>query len=156
MILDFEIVFSTISDIISIMVHPKSFIFTSSPGPMFYPGRICVANFFFRPARLLVWRERGPKGCWWAKKNGNFHPGGCFRKYWYPKMDGLQWKTLLKWMIWGYHYFWKHPGHSRWFKPWPVDLNGWRSLLFLKHESPSKKRSHSQNCQDWFFFCVVF
>ena len=25
------------------------------------------------------------------------------------KMDGLQWKTLLKWMIWGYHYFWKHP-----------------------------------------------
>ena len=26
------------------------------------------------------------------------------------KMDGLQWKTLLlKWMIWGYHYFWKPP-----------------------------------------------
>ena len=20
-------------------------------------------------------------------------------------MDGLQWKTRLKWMIWGYHYF---------------------------------------------------
>ena len=19
------------------------------------------------------------------------------------------WKTPLKWMIWGYHYFWKHP-----------------------------------------------
>ena len=27
----------------------------------------------------------------------------------YPKMDGVQWKTLLKWMILGYHYFWKHP-----------------------------------------------
>ena len=27
-------------------------------------------------------------------------------------MDGLQWKTLLKWMIWGYHYFWKHPYKS--------------------------------------------
>ena len=26
---------------------------------------------------------------------------GCFLKWWYPKMDGLQWKTLLKWMIWG-------------------------------------------------------
>ena len=26
-----------------------------------------------------------------------------------PKMDGLQWKSLLKWMIWGYHYFRKHP-----------------------------------------------
>ena len=25
------------------------------------------------------------------------------------KMDDLEWKTLLKWMIWGYHYFWKHP-----------------------------------------------
>ena len=24
-------------------------------------------------------------------------------------MDGLYWKTLSKWMIWGYHYFWKHP-----------------------------------------------
>ena len=24
-------------------------------------------------------------------------------------MDGLWWKTLLKWMIWGYPYFWKHP-----------------------------------------------
>ena len=24
-------------------------------------------------------------------------------------MDGLSWKILLKWMIWGYHYFWKHP-----------------------------------------------
>ena len=24
-------------------------------------------------------------------------------------MDGLWWKTLLKWMIWGYPYFRKHP-----------------------------------------------
>ena len=24
-------------------------------------------------------------------------------------MDDLEWKTLLKWMIWGYHYFRKHP-----------------------------------------------
>ena len=34
---------------------------------------------------------------------------GCFGKYWYPKMDGLQWKSLLKWMIWGYHHLRKHP-----------------------------------------------
>ena len=32
-----------------------------------------------------------------------------FPKKEYPKMDGLWWKTLLKWMIWGYHYFRKHP-----------------------------------------------
>ncbi len=24
-------------------------------------------------------------------------------------MDGLEWKILLKWMFWEYHYFWKHP-----------------------------------------------
>ncbi len=34
---------------------------------------------------------------------------GCFQKEGYRKMDGLSWKTLLKFMIWGYHYFWKHP-----------------------------------------------
>ena len=28
-------------------------------------------------------------------------------------MDGLQWKTLLKWMIWGYHHSRKHPFVSR-------------------------------------------
>ena len=24
-------------------------------------------------------------------------------------MDGLEWNALLKWLIWGYHYFRKHP-----------------------------------------------
>ena len=33
---------------------------------------------------------------------------GGFLKQDYPKMDGLQWKTLLKWMIWVYPYFRKH------------------------------------------------
>ena len=27
----------------------------------------------------------------------------------YPKIDGLQWKIPLKWMIWGYHRLWKPP-----------------------------------------------
>ena len=26
-----------------------------------------------------------------------------------PKWMVFIWKTLLKWMIWGYHYCWKHP-----------------------------------------------
>ena len=34
---------------------------------------------------------------------------GGFLKWWYPKMDGLEWKTLLNWMIWGYPYFRKQP-----------------------------------------------
>ena len=32
-----------------------------------------------------------------------------FPKMGTPKMDDLYGKTLLKWMIWGYPYFWKHP-----------------------------------------------
>jgi len=34
---------------------------------------------------------------------------GGFHKWGYPKIDGLQWNTLLKWMIWGYPYFRKPP-----------------------------------------------
>ena len=41
--------------------------------------------------------------------NDRQNPVGCFQKWGYSKMDGLEWKTLLKWMIWGYHHFWKHP-----------------------------------------------
>jgi len=37
------------------------------------------------------------------------HLYGCFQKFGYPKMDGLSWKTLLKWMIKGYQLFRKHP-----------------------------------------------
>ena len=38
---------------------------------------------------------------------------GCFPKKGYPKMDGLWWKTLFKWMIWGYPYIRKHPDKWR-------------------------------------------
>ena len=34
---------------------------------------------------------------------------GCFQKWGYPKMDGWKWKTLLRWVIWGYHHFRKPP-----------------------------------------------
>ena len=36
----------------------------------------------------------------------------CVQEYGYPKWmayNGKSMKILLKWMIWGYHYFWKHP-----------------------------------------------
>ena len=32
-----------------------------------------------------------------------------FPKIRVPQMDGLYWKTLSKWIIWGYHYSRKHP-----------------------------------------------
>ena len=59
-----------------------------------------------------------------APKRGEFFKG-FFVQIWVfpkivgkPKMDGLWWKTLLKWMIWGYHHLKKHPsihqGKNRW------------------------------------------
>ena len=39
----------------------------------------------------------------------NMNSYGGFLKWWYPKMDDLQWKTLLNWMVWGYHHLRKHP-----------------------------------------------
>ena len=30
---------------------------------------------------------------------GNLMGHGGFHKWWYPQMDGLSWKILLKWMI---------------------------------------------------------
>ena len=45
---------------------------------------------------------------------------GCFQKYWYP---WFIMETLLKWMIWGYHYFWKHPY---------VHENYWCILMFWR------------------------
>ncbi len=46
-------------------------------------------------------------------------------------------ETLLKWMIWGYHYFWKHPcGHSYTLvdaliscRAWYIDLESIRWLV---------------------------
>ena len=38
-------------------------------------------------------------------------------------MDGLKWKTLLKWMIWGYHHLRKHP-----YNPSETPWRFWRLL----------------------------
>ena len=46
-----------------------------------------------------------------------------------PKMDGLEWKTLLNWMIWGYHYFWKHPPPDFPNDPYGESFSGFSSRL---------------------------
>ena len=65
---------------------------------------------------------------WWKKSTASWY--GCFQKYGYPKMDGLWWKTLLKWMIWGYHHFRKHP-----YTKYPGTLfsgwKWWQTLILL-------------------------
>ena len=37
-------------------------------------------------------------------------------------MDGLKWKALLKWMMWGYYHFRKHPYVKTFFGGWAVFL----------------------------------
>ncbi len=64
-------------------------------------------------------------------------------------MDGLQWNTLLKWMIWGAHpYFWKHP--NRWNKSltfifFIVRLSNIHSsnLWWQRHQHEVPGKSHS-------------
>ena len=67
---------------------------------------------------------------------------GCFPKKGYPKMDGLWWKTLFKWMIWGYPYFRKHP--DEWRNIWeeldlPNLIGGKKSRLGTEKKHPLKK-----------------
>ena len=62
-------------------------------------GKNC-RSFKGRGIQRFLWAEI----CWRCE----LHMGAS-KNYGCPKMDGLQWKTLLKWMIWGYHHFRKHP-----------------------------------------------
>ena len=61
-------------------------------------------------------------------------------KFWYPKMDGLQWKIPKKWMIWGYPQWIGNPHTPATYKPLdqPVDLFGvfHGSIVFLFLEKP--------------------
>ena len=45
-------------------------------------------------------------------------------------MDGSKWKTLLKWIIWGYHYFWKHPYMDL------LEVHVFEKTCFLWHQPP--------------------
>ena len=46
-------------------------------------------------------------------------------------MDGLYWKTLLNWMIWGYPYFWKHPNGAIRYNPYKrPQINGFHWSYF--------------------------
>ena len=81
---------------------------------------------------------------------------GCFCRWWYPKMDDLQWKTLLKWMIWGCHYFRKHPYAPVIcvvlcvFTTHPGKLTS-KSLLFFCHREKSWNNTKPTNY--WGFHC---
>ncbi len=70
----------------------------------FYYSLCCWVGFC-----TTLEQSRESKCCQNVFEVFKWNPFGCFQKWGYPKMDGLSWKTLLKWMIWGYPYFWKHP-----------------------------------------------
>ena len=71
----------------------------------------------------LTHQQAGSHGSWpgketkWVMYLQDFEPTrtwniityGGVQKWGYPKIDGLQGKILLKWMIWEYHYVRKPP-----------------------------------------------
>ena len=67
-------------------------------------------------------------------------------------MDGLYWKTHLKWMIWGYTYFWKHPHsiskHGAWesaFLLGPGLFSGAMSMLDMLVSGGAANMAHRPN-----------
>ena len=73
------------------------------PSPFSRFIRLLCAEVWRRPRAMLFetqWLQR--------KKMGRF------LKWGYPRMDGSWWKSLLKWMIWGYPYFRKPPCGNIW------------------------------------------
>ena len=71
------------------------------------------------PSDQLGLQQSRPRGRGWQSNNHEIflvvanthriHGGVSKNRGKTRKMDGLQWKILLKLMIWGYHYFWIHP-----------------------------------------------
>ena len=66
-------------------------------------------------------------------------------------MDGLYWKTLLKWMICGYHYFRKHPFHiyvlgppSGEFSTVPINSLNWRPQKNFQTNPPTAQYSQKK------------
>ena len=62
-----------------------------------------------------------------------------------PKMDGLKWKTLLKWMIWGYHYFWKHPNQAFTHVTYPLLTFTYPLLPQAKQSTHSRPRQSKRS-----------
>ena len=86
--------------------------------PRIFSRSTCSGGGLDKMDKPIRWNEGSP-GCitwrWWffgdnfrvynlyvcAKfRFGILLENWRFQEYWYPKMDGLEWKTLLKWMIW--------------------------------------------------------
>ena len=95
------------------------------------PGRNALHLLFVIACRMMDFNKMGPYkvGPEPIVRNAvsyNTHMGVCKNRG-YPEMDGenngIHWNTLLKWMIWGYHYFWKHPYR------WPE--NKWVNFTLL-------------------------
>ena len=66
--------------------------------PLSALSHLFLESFF----RSLIYRNK-PGQIWVFPKKGVYT----------PKWMVYKWKTLLKWMIWGYHYFWKHAFEKR-------------------------------------------
>ena len=67
-------------------------------------------------------------------------------------MDGLWWKTLLKWMIWGYHYFRKHPvGYNQSCQIFHAPVST-KMLLVIHAGAPEYNQVNKKNHLAFLFF----
>ena len=73
-------------------------------------------------------------------------------------MDGLSWKTLLKWMIWGYQYFRKHPLAEPLSNLFPVHLEAMDFIKALEHpgETEISKVSPCRPVGPWLQTALFF
>ena len=103
--------------------------------PMAYGGQSWQ---LFRPEAWLIqisnfravwkrWKKTGEVSQHKCMETSNSLLYGVFPKIGIPQNGWFTWKTRLKWMIWGYHYFRKHPIY--------------RVLLQFCGVSPNKKKT---------------
>ena len=88
-------------------------------------------------------------------------------------MDGLYWKTLPKWMIWGYHHFRKHPEGKPFFSllffGWGIRSHGGTSKSFSMATATSplvgsidgrtcgeaQRAAQTKTRENWTFICCL-
>ena len=111
-------------------------------------GSRCTFQFFCAKNNK---NEKKNTHCNWSKHKTtppSFNKRRVFPKIGVPQMDGLQWKTLLKLMIWGYHYFRKHPDLNLGKKTSLMSMNSSTVHPFYKPRSsislPPKKKTNKQ------------
>ena len=81
--------------------------------------------------------ETAPAVCFPRTEENVGYTYGGFQKHGYPKMDGLSWKSIYKWMMWGHPHFRKPPydKYTLWslLKLWKTTIVNWKIIIKKKY-----------------------